>query len=63
MGLWIISGDHLRKLEVVQKWSDMMCVGLYDNLVLVTLCGGGAGSTVGGGAEENPIASSSSQAS
>ena len=36
---------------------------LYNDLVPATLCGGGAGSTVGGGAEEDPMASSLSQAS
>ena len=33
-------------------------MGLYDNLVPATLHDGGAGSTVGGGAEEDPMASS-----
>ena len=36
---------------------------LYDDLVPVTLHGGRAGSTMDGGAEEDPMASSSSQAS
>ena len=35
-------------------------MGLYDDLVLATLRGGGAGSTAGKGIEEDPIASSSS---
>ena len=38
-------------------------MGLYDDLVPVILHGGGAGSTVGGGAEEDPMASSLFQAS
>ena len=38
-------------------------MGLYNDPVLVTLYGGGVGSTMGGRAEEDPIASSSSQAS
>ena len=38
-------------------------VRLYNDPVLITLHGGGAGSTVGGGADEDPIASSSSWAS
>ena len=33
-------------------------MGLYDDPVPATVCGGGAGSTVGGGAKEDPIASS-----
>ena len=33
---------------------------LYDDLVPATLCGGGAGSTMDGGAKEDPMASSSS---
>ena len=37
-------------------------MGLYDDPVPATLHGGGAGSTVGGGAEEDPMASSLSQA-
>ena len=37
-----------------EEW-DEGCVGLYDDLVPITLCGGGAGSTVGGGAEKDPI--------
>ena len=36
-------------------------MGLYDDPVLATIYGGGAGSIVGGGAEKDPIASSSSQ--
>ena len=36
---------------------------LYDNPVPATLRGGGAGSTVGGGAEEDPMASFLSRAS
>ena len=31
-------------------------MGLYNDPVLVTLCGGGAGSVMGGGAEKDPIA-------
>ena len=38
-------------------------MGLYDDPVPATLHGGGAGSTMGGGAEKDPMASSSSQAS
>ena len=38
-------------------------MGLYNDLVPATLRGDGAGSTVGGGAEEDPIASSSSRPS
>ena len=41
------------------EWDDRH-MGLYDDPVLVTLHGSGAGSTVGGGAEEDPIASFSS---
>ena len=37
-------------------------MGLYDDLISVTLHGGGAGSIVGGGAEKDPMASSLSQA-
>ena len=33
-------------------------MGLYNDPVLVTLCGGGAGSTLDGGVEEDPVASS-----
>ena len=38
-------------------------MGLYDDLVPVTLHDDGAGSTVGGGTEEDPMASFLSQAS
>ena len=38
-------------------------MGLYDDLVPVTLHDGGAGSIVGGGIEEDPMASSLSRAS
>ena len=38
-------------------------MGLYNDPVPATLCGGRASSIVGGGTEEDPIASSSSQAS
>ena len=38
-------------------------MGLYDDPVPATLHGGRAGSTVGGSVKEDPIASSSSQAS
>ena len=33
-------------------------MGLYDNPVPATFCGGRAGSTMGGDAEEDPMASS-----
>ena len=38
-------------------------MGLYNDLIPATLCGGGAGSTVGGGAEEDLMAFSLSRAS
>ena len=38
-------------------------MGLYNDLIPATLCDGGAGSTVGGGVEEDLMASSLSRAS
>ena len=71
-GIWIRSSDGVvdcewKPLEKVgggqkEEWDDRH-VGLYDDPVPVTLHSGGAGSTMGGGAEKDWIASSLSQAS